>query len=191
MIDYEKLQDAQIKDLISEEAYKYYCMHVPIKKRYSTIREFAEVLDNGCFDSHVNIETAEKVVIPYLIETGALTPSMEDPINYASIQTPRLYHRVRWYHKPNGYGYRCLIHPDENRQLLTIRRIKEIYFDDNGNFKLSDHQENSAYTKDIIVKLYNYMQKCEDCPTKDLEDVRRYLTPDNIFSDEEIENIFQ
>ena len=186
MIDYEKLQDAQLKDLIDEDSYKYYCIHVVSKKRCFTIKGFCEVLDNHHFENHLNIKMVEKVVIPYLIETGALIPSIQDPINYACIETPHLYHRVRWYHNPNEFRYTSLIHPDENRRLLTIQRIKDIYFDENGTFRLPEHQKNSLHTKQTIIKLYNYLLKCHDCPQKDIEDVERYLIDNNIIPDEEM-----
>ena len=187
MIDYEKLQDVHIKDLIGEEKFKYYCIHVATKKRCYSVKEFCEILDNNTYISCIgNIKMIENVIIPYLIETGALVPSMQDPINYACINTPHVYHRVRWYHNPNSNTYTSVIHPDKDRNLLTIQRIKDIFFDENGNFQLPEHQNNSAYTKETIFKLYNYMIKCYDCPTEDIEIARRYLSNNNLLPDEDL-----
>jgi len=184
MINYEKIIDANIRELIGEDRYRNYCRHVPINRRCYTIKYFCKKLDNWYFDRSLNIEMVDKVVIPYLIKTGALIPSMQDPISYAGLDVPRLFHRSKGYYNENKEFVEG-VHPDENRRLLTVQRIRDIYFDEDGKFRLSEAREKSSRNKQNILKLYNYMQRCSDCKEKDLENIGKYLVDNNILQDEE------
>lgn len=184
MINYEKVKDANLRDLISEDEYRNYCKHVPISRRCHTIKEFCEHLDNWVFHRSLNVEMVDEVVIPYLIKTGALIPSMQDPISYACLDVPRLHHRSKGYYNDDKEFVEG-VHPDEDWRLLTVQRIRDIYFDEDGKFRLSEAREKSSRNKQNILKLYNYMQKCSDSKEKDIEKIGQYLIDNNIFQDEE------
>ena len=172
MINYNKIENLDCMDLVADKK-----EYVKLFDRDQiTVKEFCQkYLDSNLPITRwykfkrLKYEFVEKYLIPYLIEIGALLPSMQDSINYALISIPNLGER--------HYEKKC------DAKIFCIKKAGEIYFDKNGEIVERGKNDLSAPNVRNMTNYYNYIKECDDCDPKWLKKIEKTLKDYGIISE--------
>ena len=114
-------------------------------------------------------------LLPYLIDCGALVPSIKDPINYGIMVKPGIGHN-KWYKRDGG------IVRNSEFDNLTVGKLGDYYFDYDGKMLLNGRFLESASNVNNIFKFYTYVSLCSDMSEDKLNKIENTLFEHMIIS---------